>query len=172
MKTRADIFYKSEDILNVITLYKALKLEQLINMYPNKENARHSINSLIKSRRVFYFPETDIVSSIEDTKHISTKLINAFWVMLDFIDKAEYHTISDFPVQILFFKEGELYEIIYVSLGEENLINGILNKGTDDGKRLIVIESKEQIKRLNIKNTLCYCEILDNKVSYFKDGRC
>lgn len=93
-------------------------------------------------------------------------------MLLDFIDKAEYHTISDFPIQILFFKNNELYEIVYVALGEENLINSVLNKSIDDGKRLVIVESKEQIPKINVKNTLCFCQVNESKVSYFKDGRC
>ncbi len=172
MKTRADIFYNSEEILSIISLYKALKLEQLLNIYKDKENARHSLNTLIKSRRVFYFPKTDIVSSVQDEKQVSTKLIQSFWVLLDFIKKAEYHTISDYPVQIIFFKDNELYEILYVSLGEESLINSVLNKSNEDGKRLVILENKEQIPKINIKNIFCFCQISEEKVSYFKDGRC
>ncbi len=158
--------------MNVISLYKSLKLEQILNIYENKENARHATNTLIKSRRVFYFPETDIVSSIQDEKQVSNKLIQSFWVLLDFIQKAEFHSISDFPIQIIFFKDNELYEIVYVALGEENLINSILNKSNEDGKRLVIVESKEQIPKINIKNTLCFCQVNEDKVSYFKDGRC
>ncbi len=176
MKTRADIFYKSEEILSVITLYKALKLKQILNIYPNKENTRHSINTLIKSKRVFYCPETDIVSSIEEQNAVQNKLIQSFWVLLDFIEKVEHHFMSDFPIQISFFKSNELYEILYVSLDEENLINTAINtyansNNTDIAKRLVIVENKEQISKINIKNTICYCQVIDEKVTYWGNAK-
>ena len=44
----------------------------------------------------------------------------AVWVLLDFADKAEFHSVSEFPVKIMFFADGELYDIIQVPAGSEN----------------------------------------------------
>ena len=42
---------------------------------------------------------------------------------MDFIGQVEYHAPGDFPVKLIFFANGELYEIVYAASGQEALIN-------------------------------------------------
>ena len=58
-------------------------------------------------------------------------LVRAVWVLLDFIQRADYHAPADFPVKLVFFADGELYEVACVEDGQEALVCHALrgNKG-------------------------------------------
>lgn len=94
----------------------------------------------------------------------------AAWVLLDFIDRAEYHSASDFPVKIIFFADGELYEIVHVPNGQEALIGHALSAKEDGaGRRIVLVESPEQIGRVNIPYTSGFCTVdPDGSIRYYK----
>lgn len=97
-----------------------------------------------------------------------TGMIAAFWVLLDFIDRVEYHTSSDFPVKISFFSENKMYEIIYVAYGQELLVGHALSE-KDDARRIIVVDDPKQIEQLNIPGVSGYCTVSpDGQISYYK----
>ena len=90
-------------------------------------------------------------------------------MLIDFIDKAEYHFAGDFPVKINFFADGELYEIIYVRHEDEILINQILSSDTkSEARRIVIIDAPEQIEKINISNTAGFCTVTpDGAVCYY-----
>ena len=49
-------------------------------------------------------------------------VIKTLWVLLDFIDRVEYHSPGDFPVKLVFFSAGRMYEVVYVAEGQEALV--------------------------------------------------
>lgn len=106
--------------------------------------------------------------SVAGTDH---ELQKAVWVLLDFIDRVEFHSASDFPVKIIFFAAGELYEIIAVTAGRETLIAQAVtgNSLRDGGRRILIVEEPCQIPLLNIPCTSGYCIVeQDGRVCYFK----
>ena len=48
-------------------------------------------------------------------------MMAAVWVLIDFIEEVEFHSVSDYPAKLLFFAGGEVYEVIYVPLNQEAL---------------------------------------------------
>ena len=90
--------------------------------------------------------------------------------MNDFIEKIEYHSSSDFPVNIVFFGEGESYEITYIPENKEAIFEQAFNNYELNGKRIIVLENTEQITKINIPDVTAYCIVDDNtgEVKYFK----
>jgi hypothetical protein len=104
------------------------------------------------------------------SKNIDKGLLASVWVLLDFIDKVEYHYICDFPVKISFFADGEVYEIIYVTLEQEILLNHALSKEEkNDTRRIILIDRPEQIELIDIPNTSGFCSVEpDGTVQYYK----
>ena len=99
------------------------------------------------------------------------EMIAAIWVLTDFIDRADYHSSTDFPLKLIFIADGELYEVIYVEPGNETLIEHALAQQTDDAeKRIVIVESSEQIPRLNIPDVTAYCTVdMDTgAIQYFK----
>lgn len=70
-----------------------------------------------------------------------------------------------------FIADGELYEVIYVETGGEALIEHAVAKQPDDAeKRIVIVESAEQIGKLNIPDVTAYCTVDMNTgaVQYYK----
>ena len=172
MKTRKDIYGKeTAEILNYVTMYHNIRKEQLLRLFPNSR--RDIIEKLIfhlqNNRRVFHDKNTDII--YDNTEHNTDfETIYCLWVVCDFIDKIEFHSSSDFPVNIVFFGEGELYEVTYVSENKEAIFEQALSLQEPGGKRIIILENSEQIVKINIPDVTAYCIVNDDngEVKYFK----
>lgn len=172
MKTRKDIYGKeATQMLNYITLYHNIRKEQLIKLFPKcKEGVIEKlIFHLQNNRRIFYNKTTDIIYD-NDENNTNLETINCLWVICDFIDKIDFHSSSDFPVNIVFFGEGELYEITYISENKEAMYELAFNNYELNGKRIIVLENTEQATKLNIPDVTAYCIVNDDtgEVKYFK----
>lgn len=138
MKTRAEIYgNEAAALLRIVTMYPGLNMQQLLCFHPGKEEIIKTLLShLQKQGRIFqtdtggYFPSGWAAKS-------DNSLIRAVWVLLDFIGQVEYHAPGDFPVKLIFFANGELYEIVYAASGQEALINHALRDDRSGGRRII-----------------------------------
>lgn len=171
MKTREALYAgEAQEIVRAVTLYKTLAYEQVYRLFPGREkNIKNLLTVLMKQGRVFYDTATGCLAcSPEYGTAPDRGMIAAFWVLLDFIDRVEYHIASDFPVKISFFSEDEMYEIIYVAYGQELLVGHALSE-KDDAKRIVVVESPKQIEQLAIPCVSGYCTVSpDGQISYYK----
>ena len=74
-------------------------------------------------------------------------LSKAVWVLTDFMEQVEYHSVSEYPAKIIFFADGEVYEIIYAEPGKE----------------------PEQIAEIHTPNTSGYCTVSSGgEVQYYQ----
>lgn len=173
MKTRADLYGReATDLLRIISMYPGLSELQLSGFYPGKNEVILSLLSHLKKQgRIMqdssgrYYLQGNLTSGTD------SELVKAVWVLLDFIDRVEFHSVSDFPVKILFFAVGELYEIISIPTGQEALVSHILLKGKaeDCGRRILIVEHPEQISLLNIPGVSGYCTVNpDGRINYYK----
>ena len=163
MKTRAQIYGKeAAGLLRDITMYPGLSDRQLRRFYPGQEGKIDTLLSrLARQGRIYYdAPQRRYFPSEEDAARLDAGLMLAAWVLLDFIDKTEYHSASDFPVKIVFFADGELYEIVHVPSGQEALVGHALSSKEDGaGRRIILVDCPEQIGRISIPHTSGYCTV-------------
>ena len=97
-------------------------------------------------------------------------LSKAVWVLTDFMEQVEYHSVSDYPAKIIFFADDEVYEIIYVEPGKEQLINQMLSTVKEvPPKYIILIEHPEQIAAIHTPNTGGYCTVSSSgEVQYYQ----
>ena len=97
-------------------------------------------------------------------------LSRCIWVLLDFIEQVEYHTAGEFPVEVLCFANGQLYEIVPIPRGKETMLCQLLRLPQKDaGKRLVVVDDAEQIDALDIPHTAGFCTVAaDGTVSYYR----
>lgn len=172
MKTRYQI-YKGEgaELLRVITTYHALQYEQVLRLFArNRDSMKSLITSLIKQGRIYHDKETGLLCDRPDSAASPDYgTIAAFWVLLDFKKALIYHTSGDFPVKLHFFSQDEVYDIIYVELEQEALMNHIFESIPSDANRLIILESIEQSNRIEIEGVIAYCIVDSNgTVSYYK----
>ncbi|MFQ7748948.1 MAG: DUF5697 family protein [Eubacteriales bacterium] len=116
MRTRAEIYgNEAATLLRTVTMYPGLSQQQLLCFHPGKsETAKALLSHLERQGRIFqsdnggYFPAGYPPKADQ-------ALIKAVWVLLDFIQQADYHAPAEFPVKLVFFADGELYEVAYVA---------------------------------------------------------
>ena len=152
-------------------MYPGLSVQQLQKFYPGKEDVTNSILShLIRQGRIYYeqscsgyFPALAAASKDKE-------LTDAVWVLLDFLDHIEFHSVSDFPVKLIFFADGELYEVISIPSGQEPLLTHLLNQQKKgDGKRIIIVDNPGQIATLDIPFVSGFCTVTsDGTINYYK----
>ncbi len=172
MKTRDQIYGKeASELLRNITAYHHIRQDQLLRMYPGKESKiENLLRHLVSQGRILYSAENRIYhDSSEVTPNYGT--LASLWVLIDFYDRVEYHSPVDFPASLVFLLEGEIYEVLYIPSGNENLTEYALSsQGSDAGKRIVVVEDADQIPRLSIPQATAFCtvEMDTGLVQYFK----
>lgn len=166
-----------EEIIRIVSIYKNIELQQLFILFSGKKDILDKIiKHLAKQRKIFYIPNSKIVSATEENqKDIDNELIKSFWVLLEFKEKINFHSISDFPVKIIFFINSSIncYQILYIKQGKEHFFNMYFkNQNTENCQQIIIIENPEQIELIKIENTFCFCTVdSDNNVQFFKNRK-
>lgn len=173
MKTRNQI-YKGEgaELLRIITTYHTLLYEQVLQLFPkNSDSMKSLITSMVKQGRIYHDTDSGILcDSPESASNPDRGVIAAFWVLLDFKKAIIYHTSGTFPIKLHFFAQDESYEVIYVGLNEEDLLNHVMESiPATDANRLIILESEAQASKVRIEEVVAFC-IVDSggAVSYYQ----
>lgn len=171
MKTREQIYHREgEKLLRFLTTYHALKYEQILQMFGNRNSIKALITSLVKQQRIFHDKTTNLLCDTQEAAaNPDYGTIAAFWVLLDFDKPIVFHTSGDFPIKLHFFSENEEYEILYVPLEKETLVNHVMDSlPFHHTQRLVVLEDIQQAAKLSIKGVLAFC-VVDNSgtVSYY-----
>ena len=171
MKTRGDLYSKeAAELLRVISDYKVLMTEQVLRLFPGREEKTKTIiNTLRQQKRLWVSPNGKMVMATENAES-SPATIKAFRVLSDFIDRVEYHCTGTYPVTLSFFLDAEFYEVIFVPVEQETLIcHALSGKSEDMGKRIVIVEDAEQIERLNIPGVSGYCTVTDKgTIQYYQ----
>ena len=109
MKTREQIYgQEAAGILRDVSMYRALTEMQLLKLYPHKESKiRNLLSYLQKQGRIvqqgeYYRIPADAEESIDHG------LSKAVWVLTDFMEQVEYHSVSEYPAKIIFFADDEV----------------------------------------------------------------
>ncbi len=172
MKTREQIYGKeAADILRNITTYHYIRHDQFLRLYPGKEDKIENLLSFfVRQGRIFYDNKTKMYHDGTEAA-ANYEMLAAIWVLADFIDRADYHSSTDFPVNLIFIADGELYEVIYVAPGNEALIeHALAQQPSDAEKRIVITEDTEQFSRLGIPDVTAYCTVdMDSgNIQYYK----
>ena len=172
LKNRAAIYQReATEMLHNISLYPGLTEDQLCRFFPEKEAATKALLAhMLKEGRVFCTGNGRYYANKEARNGADKDLSRCVWVLLDFIDQVEYHTVGEFPAAILCFANGELYEIVPIPQGKEIMICQLLRQPQKDaGKRIVVVEDTSQIELLDIPHVAGFCTVAeDGTVSYYK----
>ena len=171
MITREQIYGKeATEILRFITTYHCIDRKHLLRIYPNKEKqVDNLLKYLLRQGRIYTSLNTADIFFDNSECPMDREMLSALWVYADFADRAEYHSAGDFPVKILFFADATAFDIIYVPEGRETLINCASEQLDDESKRLVIVETVEQIDLLDIPNTAAYClvNLHSGEIQYF-----
>ena len=152
MKTRAEIYgNEAADLLRTVTMYPGLSEQQLLCFHPGKEETAKALLSHLERQGRIFQAESGV------------------WVLLDFIQRADYHAPADFPVKLVFFADGELYEVACVEDGQEALVCHALRGNKGDSRRIILVDSPAQIAKINCPGISGFCTVEENgQTHYFK----
>ena len=170
MRTRAEIYgNEAATLLRTVTMYPGLSQQQLLCFHPGKsETAKALLSHLERQGRIFqsdnggYFPAGYPPKADQ-------ALIKAVWVLLDFIQQADYHAPAEFPVKLVFFADGELYEVAYVAQGQEALVCHALRGNKGGSRRIILVDSPTQIAKIDCHDISGFCTVSqDGQTQYFK----
>jgi len=172
LKTRDQIYGKEAvELLRDITTYHYLSKEQLLRLYPGKEDKIQNLLSFfVKQGRIFFDNSTRLYHDGTETSP-DYEMLAAVWVLADFIDRTDYHSSTDFPAKLIFIADGELYEILYaVPVNNALLEHALSQKPHDAEKRIVIVEASEQIAQLTIPDVAAYCtvDMKNGSVQYFK----
>lgn len=171
MKTRAKIYGKeAAGLLRVISLYPGLSSEQLCRFCPGKEEVMQSVLAQMEKQGRIEQTKDGWFIYGADAQSADAGTRRAVWVLLDFIDRVEFHSSSDFPIRIVFFAQGEVYEIIDVPAGQETLITQALRELREEpGRRIVIVDFPNQIARLEIPGAGAFCTVsAEGTVRYYQ----
>ena len=173
MYLRKELYAKeAAALLRVVTTYRVVLEAQAYRFFPGKEViVKYLLRYLERQGRIVYCPETmRYAASTGDLQQPDKSMLLALWVLLDFIDKVDFHTSTDFPAKIVFFADSEMFEVIHVPFDNEMLIaHAISQKGEEDSRRIIIVDSAEQIRRISIPSVAGFCTVeTGGKVQYYK----
>lgn len=173
MKTRAEIYgHEAMELLRIISMYPGLALNQLCRFFPGKETkvVANLLAHLERQGRIVRDSSGCCFPYGAEKSGVDRGLRLAVWVLLDFLEQADYHAPGDFPAKLLFFARSELYEIIWVAAGQEVLVNHVLGENARlDSRRIVLVEESEQIERLHIPGTSGYCTVSEGgQIHYYK----
>lgn len=173
MKTREDIYGKeAAGLLRDITTYHCIDRRQLFKLYPNREEkVNNLLQHLVRQGRIFHNERNDCFYDKADFR-TDMDMLAALWVLADFADRTDYHSTDDFPVKLIFFAEGEVYEVVCVSEDKQALIEHALRQEgqTDtEGRRILIVESAKQIESINVPDaTFCVVDMDAGEIQYFE----
>ena len=159
------------EILRAISMYPGLKANQLCRFRPKQgkiievllANLRQQGRIILSDNGRYYI--NDEQKSLDRVDYQA-----AVWVLLDSLDIAEYHTAGEFPITLIFFAKGQLYEVIHIPQGQENLFNELLRLPTrDGGRRLVVVDRIGQEPLIDFPDIVGFCTVDENGiVSYYQ----
>ena len=72
-------------------------------------------------------------------------------------------------IKLVFFADGELYEVACVEDGQEALVCHALRGNKGDSRRIILVDSPAQIAKINCPGISGFCTVEENgQTHYFK----
>lgn len=172
MKGREELCKDLEELRELISTYKVLKIEQFYKAIKNKEhNVKKEIIAHMKnSDKLFLFK--DLCSASDNwINDYDKSLIKAFWILLDFWNEVEYNTKDTFPAKIFFITKDDSFDIIVAEKGQEKMLNVFYNRFHDKTtKHLVAVEDEEQMIKLSFDGIAAFC-IVNEKgtVSYYRN---
>ena len=98
-------------------------------------------------------------------------MLSALWVLADFGDKYEYHSTDAYPSKIMFFADGEIYELICVPKEKIGLILHAIRMSNDGdcGKKILIVEDTSHIDEIDLEDAIfCTVDVETGEVQYYK----
>ena len=161
MKTREQIYRKeAAELLRDLTTYHYIHRDQVLRLYPGKESKIENLLAYFtRQSRIFFDKDTGLYHDGTEASP-DQSLLASLWVLIDFIEKVEYHSAVDFPAMLVFVADGELYEVLHIPEDKEAMMEHTMaQQGSDAEKRIVIVEDSQQMERLYIPDVTAYCTV-------------
>lgn len=171
MKTREQIYGReAAALIRDISMYKVMTEEQVLRLYPGKEDKIRNLLSYFVRQNRIWLVDGCYCAAPDSMDNMDRGLFAAVWVLVDMIDRVEYHSVGDYPDKIIFFADKQVYELVYAEKGKEILLSHVLaDPGEDSPRFLVLVDDTSQIPKLNLPNVNGYCTVSpEGEVQYFK----
>lgn len=172
IKTRAELYgQEAAELLRLISMYPGISGKQLGRFFPGREEKiKTLLTHLEKQGRIVPARSGEYFLYGREVTASDSGMMWAVWVLLDLIDQVEFHSPGEFPAKILFFSNGELYEIIYIEAGQETLAtHAITRNGESGGRYIVLLDDPGQIEALDFPGISGFCTVDKSvKVSYYR----
>ena len=151
-------------------MYRALTEEQVLRLYPGKRETMKNLLSYLTRQDRIHYVDGLYCPAPDCAKDVDRGLLAAVWVLADFIDQVEYHSVGEYPAKIIFFAGGEIYEIIHAAQGKDTLVSYVLSSaGEHPSRYLVLVDDPGQIERLQIPHASGYCTVSpEGDVHYYQ----
>ena len=174
LRTRAEIYgMEAVALLQEVSLYPGIREGQLSAFHPGKEGTVNNLLAHLKRQgRIAEAEDGGFYPYGECARAPDSGMVRAVWVLLDFMDRVEFHSSGDFPVKIVFFSKGEMYEIVHVAEGQEALVSHAMGRCREDGsRRIVLVDVPGQIPLLDFPGITGFCTVDSaGDVSYYRKG--
>lgn len=163
-------------ILRDISMYRVLTEEQIMRLHPGKhpgdrKKVKNMLEYMVKQQRVWRSEDGRYYLAARDAlDDMDRGLFAAVWVLTDFMEQVEYHSAGDYPAKLIFFADGEVYEIVHAAQGKEVLMSYVLSDaGGQPSRYLVLVDGPEQISELRIPDVSGYCTVSETgEVQYYQ----
>lgn len=174
MRTRAEIYGKeAAELLQEVSMYPGIRKEQLYAFHSGRKDTVENLLAYLKRQgRIAAGEDGGLYPYGELSRAPDSGTAQAVWILLDFIDRVEFHSPADFPVKIVFFAGGELYEIVHVGAGQEALVTHALGQMKESGsRRIVLVDEPGQIPQMGFPGITGFCTVdAAGNVSYYRKG--
>lgn len=166
-----------------VSLVKAF----LIKKGKTENQIENILNQLVK-KKLGYYDESKEYLKINKSFSLSSinpGLVKSIWLMLDLINNIEeYFVQTKNPHTLTFFnmtaeRKGlhPVYDVFYIPYGREQLdcyvMNELANASDDALNSFIIVDSKEQVNRINLSEKVSVASFVlidsSGKVEYFSE---
>lgn len=171
MKARGPSFeQEAARLLRDISMYQVLRKEQLLRLYPGKEQTVRMLLAYLVNQNRIVLQKGLYYMATGRPDNINFGLLDAVWVLVDFIDRVEFHCVGEFPAKVIFTADGEVYEVVYAERGKETMLSQLMGRQEGEPPHyLVLVEDSEQIPALNLPSVRGYCTVSPNgEVQYYQ----
>lgn len=170
----------AEEVLRLLRQYNVMKPEQVEAFFPGREKAAvRALKKLEKTRQIYRNSYTGLIASSEFAYSLKDEgTVKCLWILADMMNRKPVagHYLAgkeDFPIRILFFSGVEIYDILYVGVGDLKLVNGMFAKSRRTGENhIIAVEDGTLIGAVAVPGTIGFCLVNeDGHVEYYKKTR-
>lgn len=155
-------------VLNLLKEFGPLKQGQIVRYFDNKlfGNVETILKNLKRRRLVSYNRALYQYYPAGWRKGDNAAMIKAFYVYLELLNTVDNVTLADYPGQLCFIWEGQLYEIAAAPIGQEAFVLRWMEQNPETNY-LLVLDDVKQAEWIDAPNVSGVCTVTAGTVKFY-----